>query len=211
MPTWNRPGEAGYYPLELGLVVRELYTIVGDAENGYRLHQASYLEHSEEKCRVLEQSIRDFYSRLLHPDTDAGANIGSRVFLQEAFKNLDYARYSLEKVVRSIRSKIMDGVLFTDRAADELDILFDGFKSCLKNLYDLLVTGNMVLKKHVEEQVDYYRGLCRNYASEHEDRLIQGVCLPRSSSMYMIILDSMSDVFWHMGNVIRPIPNKKAN
>lgn len=209
MSTWNRPGDAGCFPLELGVVVQDLYTIVEAADNGFRLRRFSYLEHGEERCRMLTRKISDFCSRLLQCDADTST--GNRVFLQEALKNLDYARYSLEKVLRSIHSKNMAGVLFTDKAADELGTLFDGFKYCLKNLYDLFVTGNMVLKKHVEEQLEYYAGLCRNYANEHEDRLIKGVCLPKSSSMYLIILDAMSDVFLHTGSLVRQISNSKAN
>jgi len=40
------------------------------------------------------------------------------------------------------------------------------------------------------------------YSEEHDDRLIKGVCQPKSSSLYLNIVDSLSKVVWHIRQAV---------
>jgi hypothetical protein len=49
-----------------------------------------------------------------------------------------------------------------------------------------------------------------NYAIEHEDRLISGVCVPKASPLYINILDCLSRVNWHTMRAVERFSSKKV-
>jgi Na+/phosphate symporter len=94
--------------------------------------------------------------------------------------------------------KVRDGIPFSDRAVQEMKLLFDLLGSVLKNMRDLLATLNptllqILLKQHVE-----LGEMTVTFALAHEDRLIEGLCIPKASSLYLHILDSVRNINKHL-------------
>ena len=48
-----------------------------------------------------------------------------------------------------------------------------------------------------------YVNLQMNMAIFHEDRLIAGVCTPKSASVYLDILESFRSVAWHVRKILQ--------
>lgn len=115
--------------------------------------------------------------------------------------NIEAAVKSMDKLLEAVETKIMSGILFSERAVKELDILFDGLGAYLANIRDFLTTGNEVLRKHVKNEAEKYAGLAREFATMHEERLIKGICLPRSSSIYLNMLNGLSGIFYNLGQL----------
>jgi hypothetical protein len=47
-----------------------------------------------------------------------------------------------------------------------------------------------------ESQADVER-MATEYATMHEERLIAGVCVPRSASIYVKMLEAIKNTAWH--------------
>ncbi|HLE45126.1 MAG TPA: hypothetical protein VJB36_14035, partial [Methylomirabilota bacterium] len=62
---------------------------------------------------------------------------------------------------------------------------------------DLMLTGNRVLAAHVAGESGRFQELADEFARAHEERLIEGVCMPRASSAYLAILDYLREVVRH--------------
>jgi hypothetical protein len=45
--------------------------------------------------------------------------------------------------------------------------------------------------------------LADEYAIFHEERLIAGVCSPKSAPVYLDILESFSSVIWHIRKILQ--------
>lgn len=97
----------------------------------------------------------------------------------------------LESMLNVSRLKADQGVVFSDKANKELDELFDLFTGILTNFHDVLVTRNHALLEHILEQCKKFAQLAADARLAHEDRLLQGLCSPKSSSLFLDILDSM--------------------
>jgi len=97
----------------------------------------------------------------------------------------------LESILNVARIKARDGVPFSDKANAELTELFDLMNDILKNFRDLIATRNRDLLKHVQSQQEKMAQLTIDFGLAHEDRLIQGLCAPVASSLYLDILDSI--------------------
>ena len=75
--------------------------------------------------------------------------------------------------------------------------LFKETLDLLKTAGDAILTKNEVLKKYVADKYVSLSQTVDAYSEEHEDRLIKGVCQPKSSSLYLNIVDSLLKVVWH--------------
>jgi Na+/phosphate symporter len=99
--------------------------------------------------------------------------------------------------MRCTDSKIREGMLFSDRANDELASLFSGSSKLLRSVADVVRTRNEVLIDHVLREGDRLWNDANLFASEHERRLISGVCMPKHSSVFLDILDSIKQIVSH--------------
>ena len=72
-----------------------------------------------------------------------------------------------------------------------MEQLFSLFANILKNMRDSLSIKNKILLKHMQKQHEHLHQMTIDFALAHEDRLIEGLCSPKASSLYVDILDSM--------------------
>ncbi len=96
-----------------------------------------------------------------------------------------------------IRKKIKERVLFSDKAVSQTNQLFDHQTGMLRTLLDIIKTNNEFLKKYSLEEGKKLVQACIDYATEHEARLIEGVCLPQASPIFLAILDRLRTVYQH--------------
>ena len=64
----------------------------------------------------------------------------------------------------------------------------------IRSLLDIVKTDNQFLKDYVEKEGRNLVQACADYATEHQDRLIEGVCAPQAAPIFLAILDAMRGV-----------------
>jgi Na+/phosphate symporter len=101
--------------------------------------------------------------------------------------------------------KIEEGILFSDKAASELNTLFNKSIELLTCLKDLIITKNEVLLKHVLEEESGHYKLANEYATIHEERLISGLCSPQYSALYLHLLGSIKEILEYSKNIAQRI------
>jgi len=101
---------------------------------------------------------------------------------------------SVGDLLSGVRTMLEEGVPFTDRAMREIASLFDKGIELLECARDALVTENRVLVRHVLAGSAQYAQLASDYAMAHQQRLVEGVCLPQASSVYLSLLGHLKGV-----------------
>lgn len=104
---------------------------------------------------------------------------------------------NIEKLAGAIEEKINKGLLFSDRAVTETTFLLQRLLETLKPTADIILAKNVFLNRYVQESE---AGIAKNatlYATLHEERLIEGICLPAASAIYLTMLDAVKDTAWH--------------
>lgn len=104
----------------------------------------------------------------------------------------------LESVLNVSRIKSRDGIAFSDKANKELDNLFGLQTEILTNFRDALLTRNRVLLESIVEQAGRMGQMIVDFGLAHEDRLLQGLCSPKASSLYLDLLDSLRHANHHI-------------
>jgi len=111
--------------------------------------------------------------------------------------SFDRMGYNMEGIVDRLKSMIQENVFFSDRAVKEVNDIFQEAMDLLENIPDLIVTQDKPLAQHIGEQVRSVFKIANGYSEEHEERLIQGVCTPKSSPLYLGILESLKGIIGH--------------
>lgn len=110
---------------------------------------------------------------------------------------LERAGDLLESMLNVARIKARDGIPFSDKAQGEMTQLFDNLKAMLKNFQDLIATLNLSVLDVLLTQQKQLAQMTIDFALAHEDRLIDGLCSPKASSLYLDILDSIRNINRH--------------
>ncbi len=110
-----------------------------------------------------------------------------------------YLRISenMEKLSELINKKIKEDILFSDKAVMEITFLFERLMDMLKPVSDLILAKNIILSKYVQESESGVVKNANEYATLHEERLIEGLCLPFASAIYINMLDAIKNIAWH--------------
>ena len=104
----------------------------------------------------------------------------------------------LESILNVVRIKARQGVPFSDKAMAEIGELFDLLTEMLGNFQDVLLTRNRALLERIREQADRVGELAIEFLVSHEDRLLEGLCSPFASSLFLDILDSLKHAAFHL-------------
>ena len=166
------------------------------------------LDDAEKIGSKIELEAKQLMQTILSAD-DQSTMIDSAAVI-EVSGELQKIIYSVDKMIGAIRSKIDEGILFSDRAVVELKDFFSAVIDGFNNIHVLVLTHNPVLADHIINNVKLFEEKGRKYAEEHEERMIKGVCLPKSSLVYLIILESLKDTLRFIKGIAKAITKKNV-
>jgi Na+/phosphate symporter len=112
--------------------------------------------------------------------------------------SFDRMGYNIDGILDRLKKKVQEQMLFTDRAVKEINDVFQEAMSLLENLPDLILTQNRLLAQQMGEKGKMILKIADQYSEEHEQRLIEGVCVPKSSPLYLDILFSLKGIIVHI-------------
>lgn len=124
--------------------------------------------------------------------------------------SFDRMAYYMEGMVDRLKVMAREQILFSDRAVKEVNDIFQEAMDLLESLPDLIQTKNKLLAQHIGEQVRSILKIANGFSEEHEERLIQGVCMPKSSPLYLGLLESLKGIIAHTlevsGKIVSLLP-----
>jgi Na+/phosphate symporter len=111
--------------------------------------------------------------------------------------SFDRMTYNIEGIFDRLRAKSQTHILFSDQAVKEVNDVFQEAMRLLENLPNLITTQNKLLAQRIGEEGRSMFKIANGYSEEHEERLIQGICVPKSSPIYLGIIESLKGVIVH--------------
>ncbi len=151
------------------------------------------------KCETLGKEIHDEEKGLTgdlvcYPDTKGDVLKAIVLFPGR----LERVGDLLESTLKVSRIKARDGVVFSDKAWKELNELFSLFAEILRTFRDVLLNRNKSVLEHLLTQEHKLAQMTIDFGLSHEDRLLEGLCSPKASSLYLDILDSLKSANEHI-------------
>jgi Na+/phosphate symporter len=98
-------------------------------------------------------------------------------------------------VAAGLRKK--NDIIFSNKAEQEFAFMCENLQFLLRTAGDVLLTKNRILAQHIIDTCSSLEQSVHKFADQHERRLVEGVCSPRASSLYLDIMDSLKGITWH--------------
>lgn len=185
-----------------------LENMVTAARNAFNRHSRQDLEN----LKILTEKVGGEINRAQQlmgsepGEQPPGSSQG--ILPQSILAHIQIIADNLAGLASPLQKKVSGGILFSDKAVSQTNQLFDRQAGILRSLLDTLKTGNEVLKKYVLEESENLLQNCNDFATEHEARLIEGLCLPQAAPIFLAILDRMRNVAQHAKDIVQPLSGK---
>lgn len=190
-------------------VFAQLIDMVGAARDAFNRHSGTSLEqlknlHGEltQKIKALEEELGIMVGKV------SGDQRASLIRLQSVLTHLQMMGDNLLELSHPIGRKMQEGILFSDKAVSQANQLFDRLTGILRSILDTLKTDNDFLKSYVLEEGQRLTQDCNDFATEHEARLIEGLCLPQAAPLFLALLDAMRTMGQRAANIARILGQK---
>jgi len=105
--------------------------------------------------------------------------------------------HNIQGILDRSRGKYENHILFSDQAVKEVNDVFQEAMRLLKNLPDLFTTESKSLAQQIGEEGRSMFKIADGYSEDHEERLINGICVPKHSPLYLSIIESLKGVMVH--------------
>lgn len=175
----------------------DLFQMVNLTYQGLMKHKSSSLREAEN----LGKKVRHFEKTFGEEILKEGNKDGVRVLIALP-GHLARIADCAESVIRAVHLKIHEETLFSDKAVSELGYVFKTARDMIRDVRDVILTGNPVLVDHVVSTHDKLSQAARDYMTAHEERLITGVCQPKHSSIFLDIVDNLRTAGWHLREIV---------
>lgn len=186
---------------ELYLMLTKSREMLELAEDAFAKNKISALDQADELSREIhskEDALTERLAKLApaHPEARSIVSVPAHV---------EKIAQIIKRVVDNIRTRIKDGMLFSDKAIHETESMFTKTKDVLKRTGEVIITGG---KKGVEEVIaesDAIERMASEFTTAHENRIITGEASPKSSTVYLCILYAFEDMAGHIKDTVRKI------
>jgi Na+/phosphate symporter len=71
----------------------------------------------------------------------------------------------------------------------------------MKSVGDIILTKNALLTNHIVVEAEKLNKSANDSATLHEERLVLGICKPKSSSLFLDLLDSFKGILYHLKKI----------
>lgn len=174
-------------------VIEESRRVIESTYEAFLKLRLGILDENEKKTKEILKTINNLADKIAQeqPTSEFISILG----------HLEVIRENHLKIVNLVRRKNKDRVLFSEKAVKELREIFGAVNGLLLHVNDLIVTKNPAISTFLATRYKEISGMISEYGTEHEDRLVRGVCLPQSSIIYLLILDAFNGVLVHINGI----------
>ena len=178
-------------------VCQLLMKMLNLASEAFRKPMEKSFREAEEVKNTILQSSSELSSFIISksPSNEKGKESVKPYF--SIASSFDRMTYNIEGILDRLRAKSEKHLLFSERAVKEVNDIFEETIRLLGYLPSLITTENKLLGQRIGEEGKSVFEIANAYSEEHEERLIQGICEPEHSPIYLGILESLKGVTVH--------------
>jgi phosphate:Na+ symporter len=189
----TRPGgvmEKQTYSETVRAILDATHAAVEDIRRCLASHDKQCLKKAETEVREMLTSSLPIVTELMSaPEKDD---------LEKKFlmlvPSLQRIGMSVQTLLARVRTKLESDILFTDKGLNELKQVTSGIKDLVRDAKDVLTTGNPHLRREMKSEMEKLIRMADDFALEHQERLITGLCTPRASYLYVDMMDALRRV-----------------
>ncbi len=117
----------------------------------------------------------------------------------------DYCKDILERV----QTKIEEKLLFSEDAVKEYNNLYDITDNALKEIAAALDKDDLNSIREVLKNQEHIDTLVDEYRKNHNQRMLNGICMPLACNMFLNMLDFTAAIYYHAKKIARNLAKIK--
>jgi Na+/phosphate symporter len=188
-----------------GDVVSNLIRMMETARSGFNRQCGSDLAELERFQAISEEEIALATDRIdAHLAKCEREGRGAFFTLASILSHLEMLVEGVNEMLPPLRKQIRAGIPFSQKGIAQANELFDGQLEILRALADIFKTDSEVLKKWIcDDKGPKLARSCIDFATAHEARLVEGLCLPHAAPIFLALLDVVRNMTRHEMEVAR--------
>ncbi len=180
----------------LNEMFKEMVEVLETAKQGFLVENQTTLTEAERRLTRMLTSNLPFTESVVRKETKDPVE---KKYLN-LLPHLQLMAGMIRNLINEEKRKIESTLLFTDKAMTEIKELSTLMQTQFQDATDYLLTKNPRLKMHVRTGMEHLLEKAEDYVTAHEKRLIEGVCVPKSSYAYVAIVDLIKRVSMELSN-----------
>jgi Na+/phosphate symporter len=195
--------------VDFGPIGEKLVGMIGAARDAFNRHSKAGLDQFKNLQEAVTQEIDAALKNLEGQLAQAKAADQAQLTLwQDLLKGLHRIVATLAGLGEPIYKKMKENVLFSEKAVSQTNGLFDSQAGLLRSVFDIIQTGNDYLKKFIQVEGSKTQRDCADFATEHETRLIEGLCSPQAAPLFLAILEKFSSLAKQEAEIVQHLMKK---
>ncbi len=176
--------------MDFSPIKEKLVAMIGAGRDAFNRHSRASLEQFKTLEEAARQEIAAAKKKVAEYLAQAkGAEKDQFTVYQKILAALEGLVTTLAGLQEPIQKKVKDSILFSEKAVSQTNCLFDTQTGVIRSIFDIIQTNNEYLKKFVREEGGKVQKDCDDYATEHETRLVEGLCTPQAAPIFLAILE----------------------
>jgi len=193
---------------ECASIVDQLIEVVNTAKKAF-IHQRGQLliqlnNQQDPLCRKIDSTIFQISERM------SGKHGGKRepyIRLHSILTHLRIIAETTCHLEETLQKQIKDSVLFSDKAISQVRHIFDQQTEILSCLADVIRNGGKDNRQRALGDCNNLAQSCLLFDTEHETRLVEGLCFPQAAPLFLAILDQIQTIVHHEREVAHLLGN----
>lgn len=185
-------------------ILQTMHKLGNDAEGCISLLQTAFIYNSSKNlhdCRMKIDAIKCTGLQLIDDVTELAREDHALKPYVAVPVHLMGIGEGIEKLSEQIDRKINECLLFSDKAITEITFLLQRLLDILRPMSDILISKNEIQRRYIQESEAGVEKRAIEFATMHEERLIEGLCLAVSASVFINMLDAIKNIAWHVKEI----------
>jgi len=172
----------------------EAMPVLESIKHGFMIQNQAILTEAETKfIRILTSNL-PFAEKLVkeRPKDEI-----EKKFLK-LLPHLQLIAMVFRNLINTKKKKIASDVLFSDKSLHEISDIYTLMQAQFVDTKDFILTKNPDLKVDIKTAMEKIYKMAGECVLKHEERLITGLCMPKASYLYLVIIDSIKRMSWEL-------------
>lgn len=159
--------------------------------------QKTFISNSREASLACTERLSDIRAKepeMMKAIASSARTAAEKQGLKDVVRHFLSICGHLEDLAGTLRQKVKENILFSDRGVTEVSFLSQTLADILRAAADLVLVRNPILIRYVLESETVVEKMTIEYATQHEERLIEGLCLPVAAPVFLSMLDAFKGI-----------------
>lgn len=179
----------------------DLLAMCEDAVRMLLLTRGAFLQPAPQAHERIANLARDLHKREKHVTDHVATQLRERPWSLGPAQHLAFLAAALERVgdcvealARCEQTLHREGLAYSEQAIRDIMGLFKRAVGLLEGITGALRTGDASGLASLRQAGEEFQSLGDRIALSHQERVLQGICLPRVSSIFLAMLDSFREI-----------------